>query len=68
MVKLELGDTVILKKPHPCGSARFSVVRVGADYKLKCLGCGHVVMLDSTKAEKRIKHIDTAAASEENTH
>ena len=43
---IALHDTVILKKPHPCGENRWEVTRLGADVKLKCLGCGHVIMLD----------------------
>ena len=41
-----LGDTVRMKKPHACGNDLWTVTRVGADVKIKCLGCGRVVMLD----------------------
>ncbi len=41
-----VGDTVVMKKPHPCGERRFMILRSGADVKLKCLGCGRVIMLD----------------------
>ena len=44
-----------MKKPHPCGGSTFSVLRVGMDFKLKCLTCGHEVMLPRRKAEKGIK-------------
>ena len=52
-----LGDTVRMKKPHACGSDRFTVTRVGADVKIKCLGCGHVVMLDRLAFLKAAKKI-----------
>ena len=53
----ELGDTVILKKPHACGENLWQIVRVGADVKLKCLRCGRVVMLDRLEFMKRGKKI-----------
>ncbi len=54
---LKLGDTVIMKKPHPCGSREFEITRLGVDYKLKCLGCGREVMIPRIKAEKSIKAV-----------
>lgn len=50
-----VGDIVETKKQHPCGSKNWEITRVGVDFKLKCLGCGHVVMLDREKAIKSIK-------------
>lgn len=44
-----------MKKNHPCGSNRFLVLRVGMDFKIKCTGCGHEVMVPRAKCEKRIK-------------
>ena len=41
----EVGDIVKLKKPHPCGSHEWEILRVGADFRLKCVGCGHQVMM-----------------------
>ena len=41
----EVGDIVKLKKPHPCGSHEWEILRVGADFRLKCAGCGHQVMM-----------------------
>ena len=40
----EVGDIVTLKKPHPCGSKEWEILRVGADFRLKCMGCGHQIM------------------------
>ena len=54
-----MGDTVEMKKPHPCGGREFAVLRVGMDFKLKCTRCGHEVMLPRRKAEKGIKRIIT---------
>ena len=55
----EVGDIVKLKKPHPCGSSQWEILRVGMDIKLKCLGCGHELMLPRSKAEKSIRKILT---------
>ena len=50
-----IGDVIIMKKPHPCGSKEWEVLRVGADFKLKCAGCGHQVMLKRTLVEKNYR-------------
>lgn len=52
---LHLHDIVEMKKPHPCGSMRWEILRVGMDIKLKCLGCGHELMLPRSRVEKRIR-------------
>ena len=41
----EVGDIVKLKKKHPCGSFEWEILRVGADFRLKCQGCGHQIMV-----------------------
>ncbi len=51
----EVGDIVKLKKPHPCGSFEWEILRVGADFRLKCIGCGHQVMLARRQVEKSTK-------------
>ena len=53
----EVGDIVKLKKPHPCGSKEFEVLRIGADFKIKCLGCDHVVTVARSKIEKNIRSV-----------
>ena len=58
-VELKLGEPVELKKPHPCGSKVWTVLRVGMDIKLRCAGCGHELMLPRSRAEKAIKKILT---------
>ena len=57
---IQLGDTLVMKKPHPCGSNRFLVLRTGADIKIRCLTCAREVMLARAKVEKSIKSIDRA--------
>jgi hypothetical protein len=54
-----LGDRVMMKKEHPCGSNAWVVIRIGADIKIKCEGCGRIVMLDRPTFEKRLKKVLT---------
>ena len=54
----EVGDIVKLKKAHPCGSQEWEILRTGADFRLKCLGCGHEVMGARFKFEKNVRAID----------
>ena len=54
---VKVGDKLIMRKPHPCGSKEFSVLRIGMDFKLRCLGCGHEIMLPRKAVEKGIKKI-----------
>ena len=54
---VRLGDILEMKKPHPCGGKEWLVLRVGMDFRLRCQGCGHEVMLPRSKAEKNIKKI-----------
>ncbi|HEY8325049.1 MAG: DUF951 domain-containing protein [Ktedonobacterales bacterium] len=61
---LALNDRVRLRKPHPCGSYEWRVVRLGADIGLKCLGCGRRVLLTRSEVEKRIKLIVSRGADE----
>ncbi|MEF9974223.1 MAG: DUF951 domain-containing protein [Clostridia bacterium] len=65
---IELGDLVQMKKPHPCGSSQWVVTRVGADIKIRCQGCGRLVMLDRAVFEKRLKKIIRRAAEGEGLH
>lgn len=54
---VRVDDVLIMKKPHPCGSKDFLVLRSGMDFKLRCKGCGHEVMVARNKIEKNIKKI-----------
>ncbi len=55
---INVGDVLNMKKSHPCGSNRWEVLRIGADFKLRCLGCGREVMGARSKYEKNTKSID----------
>jgi len=55
---INVGDIVEMKKAHPCGGKRWSVLRVGMDFKLQCLTCGHEVMAARSKIEKNIKKVE----------
>lgn len=55
MDDLRLGDLVQMRKTHPCGSDRWTIIRVGADLKIKCTGCGRIVMMDRAEFVKRMK-------------
>ena len=55
MNEYEVGDIVETKKQHPCGSKNWEITRVGVDFKLKCTGCGHVIMIEREKAMKMIR-------------
>ncbi len=54
---LQLGDLVQMKKTHPCGSDQWHIIRVGADIKIKCTGCGRIVMMDRAEFVKRMKKL-----------
>ena len=54
---LQIGDIVSLKKQHPCGSSEWEVLRIGADFRLKCMGCGHQIMIARKLVEKNVKEI-----------
>jgi len=54
------GDLVRLKKAHPCGANAWEVMRLGMDVKLRCTGCGHVVRLDRTRFERRVRELLSA--------
>lgn len=58
-MNVNVGDILTMKKPHPCGSKEFEVLRIGADFRIKCRGCGHEVMVARSKIEKNIKQIKT---------
>lgn len=56
-MNVKLGDKIITKKPHPCGSSEWTVIRVGVDVKIKCSGCGRIVMLTLSDFNKRLKKV-----------
>jgi len=50
-----IGDIVQMKKNHPCGGKEWEILRIGMDFRIKCLTCGHLVMLSRQKFEKNMK-------------
>ncbi|MCR5527133.1 MAG: DUF951 domain-containing protein [Lachnospiraceae bacterium] len=57
MNEFQIGQKVQMKKKHPCGSDVWEILRVGADFKLKCCGCAKLIMIKRRDAEKNIKNI-----------
>lgn len=55
---IQVGDVLKMKKKHPCGSDRWEVLRIGADFRLKCVGCGHQIMIARPKAEKNVRAVE----------
>ena len=53
-MEYQIGNIVQTKKQHPCGSKLWEITRIGVDFKLKCMGCGHVIMVERPKALKMI--------------
>ena len=56
-LKLSVGDTVELKKPHPCGGDKFTIMRTGMDFRIKCNTCETQIWINRPDLEKRIKKI-----------
>ncbi len=54
---IQVGDIVKLKKQHPCGSHEWEVLRIGADFRVKCMGCEHQIMIPRKILEKSVKEI-----------
>ena len=61
-----LNDIVEMKKKHPCGVNRWEIVRMGADIKIKCTGCGRLIMMTRRDFEKRMKKVLEKAEQENN--
>lgn len=60
IIPYEIGDLVEMKKQHPCGSKEWEVLKVGADLKMKCNGCGHEIIIKRSLAQKNTKSIKKA--------
>ncbi|NLO10421.1 MAG: DUF951 domain-containing protein [Clostridiales bacterium] len=54
---LHVGEIIKLKKPHPCGSSEWEILRTGMDFRLKCKGCEHQIMISRKLVEKNIKQV-----------
>ncbi len=62
---IHVNDVLLMKKPHPCGSREWLVLRIGMDFRLRCQGCGREMMIPRSKAEKSVKKIQPAGQSAE---
>ncbi len=54
---LAVGDVVVMKKKHPCGSNQWRLLRVGADVRMECVGCGRMLMISRASLDKSIKEV-----------
>lgn len=55
--EFQLGDIVEMKKPHPCGTNAWKVIRMGMDIRMKCTGCQHSVLLPRSRFERKLKKV-----------
>ncbi len=62
---LNVGDIVKLKKPHPCGGYNWEILRVGADFRIKCTTCDRQVWLPRSEVERRIKEVISSAKDDD---
>lgn len=62
---IQVGDILKLKKQHACGSFQWKVLRIGADFRLQCVQCGHQIMLPRPRVEKNIKNITKSIETQE---
>lgn len=60
-INFNLADTVQMKKPHACQNNDWEVLRMGADIRLKCMGCGHIVMMPHAEFNRKVKKVLTKA-------
>ncbi|WP_261131405.1 DUF951 domain-containing protein [Bacillus sp. Marseille-Q3570] len=58
--EFDLNDIVEMKKPHPCGENRWKVIRLGADIRIKCMGCEHSVLLPRREFVRKLKKVITS--------
>ncbi|KUP20809.1 DUF951 domain-containing protein [Paenibacillus sp. DMB5] len=65
-----LGDIVLMKKPHPCGTNEMEIIRMGMDIRIKCTGCQHSVLIPRAKFEKNLKKVlrSKSASTESDGH
>ncbi|GGC94968.1 hypothetical protein GCM10007216_27110 [Thalassobacillus devorans] len=60
----QLNDVVEMKKPHPCGDNRWKIIRMGADIRIKCMGCDHSVLIPRRRFETKLKRVLERAETE----
>jgi hypothetical protein len=56
-ISFELEDIVEMKKAHPCGENKWKIIRMGMDIRIKCIGCGHSVLMPRTEFTRKLKKI-----------
>ncbi len=61
IIRMKVGDVLELKKPHPCGEHRFSVLRTGSEVRIQCLGCGRDLTLERVKLEHAVRRLISAS-------
>lgn len=61
-MNFELGMTIKMKKPHPCGCNEWEILRIGMDFRLKCCGCDHQIMLPRKQVEKNFRGVISAGS------
>jgi len=61
-----LGDKVVMKKQHACGTNEWLIIRVGADIKIKCINCNREIMMDRLEFIKKLKRIEKDETNKEN--
>lgn len=64
-VDIQVGDKLQMKKAHPCGNNLFEVLRIGADFKIRCVGCGREVMVPRHKCEHNIRKVLRESVNDE---
>ena len=67
-MNFEVGMIIQLKKAHPCGSSQWEILRVGADFRLKCTGCGHQMMVSRKMVEKSFRKLIAEPSSSDPSH
>ena len=64
ILKLSVGDVVRTRKAHPCGSDQWEIIRLGADVRITCVGCGRSVLMPRVKLERRVRQFVKRAVPE----
>ncbi len=64
-MEIHVGDRIRMKKQHPCGSREWDVLREGADFRLKCVGCGHQIMIARKLMERNVREVLAGGAGSE---
>ncbi len=57
IVKFSVGDTLVMRKPHPCGGNKFKVIRTGSDVRIICENCQRDITVERLKLERNIKEV-----------